>query len=405
MSGVDLTSQASLQLGQTLTGLRQLRTEIETTEKSVRRYNEATKTLQQTQARASTSTSKDFGKSIQNGGQLGSFSNKIIQGGSMDGVFGRISVAVTAAAASMRLFSAASDISVDRARMLTQALERQRQVVEQADRVMQAQAGAGLSQPGAQADFAALGPEAQEALKRASKKTDSGDAAEAIKLIFGKFGAGEKANDMVNLAMRGLKGGLSMTEVAQEVTRKGSTVNNPEQFLGGMARRKYGRFGDDTEIWQEREDNVANSELAKANRAAAEERAKQEEIERKRAIERAAADAQRETAKAANPLSAKQNEDYLAREREKKALQNEIDATMPIVRFFETWLGLGAVTELKKINIADASAAGFPIKHDGMSVMTDLLRDIRDYMKKQPPPSTQVPLGPGMPSRRPYSPF
>lgn len=196
------------------------------------------------------------------GGPAGSFTSKLLGGGAMEGVFGKLAVAVSLGALAFRSFQSAVDASLDRVRLMIEAQRSMRQVTEQADKAMENMAKRGEAQARGRTGAIAAGGQAAaddiEMVTSTGAATDE-QATSGVAALYGRFGKTTRAKKGVDIAMRGALGGLDFNQVAEALTKLGPAIDNNDavdRMLGRMSQRQTGRVGDPAEIWRERMQNI-----------------------------------------------------------------------------------------------------------------------------------------------------
>lgn len=360
---MDLTSQATMQLGQTLAQMRALRGEINANTEALKRYNDIARRTQSNEM-------KNLGRAVKDGGPLGSFSDKIIKGGDMGGVFGRIAVAITAASMALRVYNAVVDANLERVRMVIQAQREMQKVTEDTRKAIDGMARKGEAQLPGFTKLAAAGGQAaiDDAEMVSSTGTATNDQANrGVAAIYNRFGNTKRSRNGVDIAMRGAMGGLDFEEVAQELTKYNASIDRPEvadRMLGQMLQRQTNRVGNPATLWQERMRNVDASGFIGRAREQAGERSVVAAAERDALMR--TAPGQADAAEAKSPGTKILLETYKVQQ-EQLAAQQKIADAQPAIAAALANLGMllggeGSETQkLLRMRNAQAEGAGIPV--------------------------------------------
>jgi hypothetical protein len=358
-----IEENATLDVAQVLQGLRAMTAGLNNVTTAMTKLND---TGEKTKRTMKENFKDGAGVASRAGGPAGSFTSKLLGGGAMEGIFGKLAVAVSLGTLAFRGFQAAVDASLDRVRLMIEAQRSLRQVSEQADKAMENMAKRGEAQArGRTGAIAAGGQYAAEDIDLLAKTglVTHEQATAGVTALYGRYGKTARAEKGVDIAYRGAQAGLDFDQVAEALTKMGPAIENTaavDRMLGRMVQKQTGRVGDPTEILHERLQNInADPFLMEARKQQA-ARSGIAGLERQAFM--SAGLGQKEAAEAANPLSAFLVEanikfDQMIAELKLAATaQGNISAVMADV------FGQGSFeTQMRRALNARASAAGLPV--------------------------------------------
>ena len=362
---VGLATTASLDVGQVLRCLRDMKSGIDANTESLRRFNS---TSDNTRKKLQDNFRNAGSVANRAGGPVGSFTGKILSAGSMDGMFSRMAAGVALGAAAIRAYSAVVDMAVERARLFINAQNEIRQTVEKANQALDAQAKNGEAQ--APQRFALIAAGGENASRDADMVASIGTASpeESVKgvtMLYERFGDTPRAKKAVDMAMRGSMAGLSFTDVASQLTKMGNAIDdtdNVDHVLGRMVQEKTGRRGDPKEIMRERLRNVQADEYLTKARDSQAKRSEITKLERDRFMQRDTVS--KEISEAKDPLSGLQLENFKKLNDTMDELKKLAEAQGPVLGFMANiFKPEGSFeTQMKRLSIANAQANGLPTK-------------------------------------------
>jgi hypothetical protein len=254
-----IEENATLDVQQVLQGLRAMTAGLNNVTTAMTKLND---TGEKTKRTMKENFKDGAGVASRAGGPAGSFTSKLLGGGAMEGLFGKLAVAVSLGTLAFRGFQAAVDASLDRVRLMIEAQRSMRQVTEQTDKALENMAKRGEAQ--ARGRTGAIAAGGQGAADDIDMVTSTGAATDeqatrGVASLYGRFGKTGRARKGVDIAMRGAMGGLDFDQVAEALTKLGPAIENNDavdRLLGRMSQKQTGRVGDPAQIWRERMQNI-----------------------------------------------------------------------------------------------------------------------------------------------------